>query len=235
MLHSLAIAFLLSQALFAQTASLRGQVIDESGAVVPRAKVTINGPSGSVKTTEADNNGSYTFAGVAPGEYTVQASAPELAQVQPVKVTLRTGSQSLNLLLKVASISERLTVQDTAGQALSTDSSSNAGAIVLRGADLEALSDDPDDLAADLSALAGPSAGPNGGSIFVDGFSGGQLPPKESIREIRINQNPFSPEYDKLGYGKIEIFTKPGSDKYRGTAQWNFAHDFWNTDRKSVV
>ena len=89
--------------------------------------------------------------------------------------------------------------------------------MVLRGADLEALSDDPDDLAADLQALAGPSAGPNGGSIFVDGFSGGQLPPKESIREIRINQNPFSPEYDKLGYGKIEIFTKPGSDKYRGT------------------
>ncbi len=56
-----------------------------------------------------------------------------------------------------------------------------------------------------------------------------QLPPEESIREIRINQNPFSPEYDKLGYGKIEIFTKPGSDKYRGTAQWNFANDFWNT------
>ncbi len=76
---------------------------------------------------------------------------------------------------------------------------------------------------------AGPSAGPNGGSIFVDGFSGGQLPPKESIREIRINQNPFSPEYDKLGYGKIEIFTKPGADKYRGSAQWNFGDDFWNT------
>ncbi len=122
-----------------------------------------------------------------------------------------------------------MTVQENATPALSTDSSSNASAVVLRGADLDALSDDPDDLAADLQALAGPSAGPNGGSIFIDGFSGGQLPPKESIREIRINQNPFSPEYDKLGYGKIEIFTKPGSDKYRGTAQWNFANDFWNT------
>ena len=126
-------------------------------------------------------------------------------------------------------MSEKVTVQDTSGPALTTDSSNNASAVVLRGADLDALSDNPDDLAADLSALAGPSAGPNGGSIFVDGFSGGQLPPKESIREIRINQNPFSPEYDKLGYGKIEIFTKPGSDKYRGTAQWNFANDFWNT------
>src|ERR1035437_464413 len=228
-LYALVIAFLFSQVLFAQTATLRGQVTDESGAVIPGAKVTLNGRSGAVKSAVADNNGSYTFAGVPPGDYTVQASAPDLSQPQAAKVTLRAGSQSLNLMLKVASISEKLTVQETSAPALTTDSSGSAGAVVLRGADLEALSDDPDDLAADLAALAGPSAGPNGGSIFVDGFSGGQLPPKESIREIRINQNPFSPEYDKLGYGKIEIFTKPGSDKYRGTAQWNFADDFWNT------
>jgi hypothetical protein len=228
-LCTLAIAFLFSQVLLAQTATLGGQVTDESGAVIPGAKVTLNGRSGAVKSTVADHNGSYTFAGVPPGDYTVQAAAPELSQAQPEKVTLRAASQSLNLMLKVASISEKLTVQDASGPALTTDSSNNASAVVLRGADLDALSDDPDDLAADLAALAGPSAGPSGGSIFVDGFSGGQLPPKESIREIRINQNPFSPEYDKLGYGKIEIFTKPGADKYRGTAQWNFANDFWNT------
>jgi hypothetical protein len=46
--------------------------------------------------------------------------------------------------------------------------------------------------------LAGPAAGPNGGTIYIDGFSGGELPPKNTIREIRINQNPFSPEYDRL-------------------------------------
>ncbi|MGA7235274.1 MAG: hypothetical protein WBY44_06330 [Bryobacteraceae bacterium] len=164
-----------------------------------------------------------------PESYSVQASAPQLTQAQAVKITLKPGSQVLNLTLRIATVAEKVTVQAEGAPALSTDSSSNASAVVLRGADLDALSDDPDDLAADLQALAGPSAGPNGGSIFIDGFSGAQLPPEESIREIRINQNPFSPEYDKLGYGKIEIFTKPGSDKYRGTAQWNFANDFWNT------
>ena len=56
--------------------------------------------------------------------------------------------------------------------------------VLLRGGDLQALSDDPDDLADDLQTLAGPSAGPGGGSIYVDGFSNGTLPPKESIREI---------------------------------------------------
>jgi len=213
----------------AQTAVLRGQVADESGAVIPGAKVTLTGSGVAARTVDADGTGSYSFAGLPPGTYSVQASAPQLKQDQPVSITLKPGTQSLNLVLHVASLAEKLTVQDTSAPSLSTDSSSNASAVVLRGTDLDALSDDPDDLAADLQALAGPSAGPNGGSIFVDGFSGGQLPPKESIREIRINQNPFSPEYDKLGYGKIEIFTKPGSDKYRGTAQWNFANDFWNT------
>ena len=124
---------------------------------------------------------------------------------------------------------QQVTVQENAGPSVSTDAASNASALVLRGDELQALSDDPNDLAADLQALAGPAAGPNGGSIFIDGFSGGELPPKESIREVRVNQNPFSPEYDKLGFGRIEILTKPGTDHFRGSVNYNFANDFWNS------
>jgi hypothetical protein len=212
----------------AQTATLHGQVSDESGALVPGAKVTLSTAGAAPRTTAADDKGAYFFVNVAPGKYAVQSSAPQLTQGEAIQITLAAGTRTLNLTLKVTSVSEKVTVRESA-PVLSTDSASNASAVVLQGSDLDALSDDPDDLAADLQALAGPSAGPNGGSIYVDGFSGGQLPAKESIREIRINQNPFSPEYDKLGYGKIEIFTKPGADKYRGSAQWNFANDFWNT------
>ncbi len=42
------------------------------------------------------------------------------------------------------------------------------------------------------------------------------MPPKSAIREIRINQNPFSAEFDRIGYGRIEILTKPGTDKLHG-------------------
>ena len=81
------------------------------------------------------------------------------------------------------------------------------------------LSDDPDELQSDLEALLpGPSLGPNGGQMYIDGFTAGQLPPKSSIREIRINQNPFSAEFDTLGFGRIEIFTKPGTDNLHGSA-----------------
>jgi hypothetical protein len=93
--------------------------------------------------------------------------------------------------------------------------------LVIKGKDLDALSDDPDDLQNELTAMAGPSAGPSGAQIYIDGFTGGQLPPKSSILEIRINRNPFSAQYDKLGYGRIEIVTKPGQNKLHGSFMIN--------------
>jgi len=213
----------------AQTATLRGQVTDESGALVPGAKVSLAGPGGVSKTMKAANDGSYAFTDLAPGDYIVQASAPSLALRQPLTLSLKPGQQAVNLQLNVAVEKEEVTVDESGKPTVSTEATANASAVVLRGTDLDALSDNPDDLVADLQALAGPAAGPNGGAIFVDGFSGGELPPKNSIREIRINQNPFSPEYDRLGYGRIEIFTKPGTDKFRGDLGYNFATDKWNS------
>jgi hypothetical protein len=224
----LPLVLLIGLPLFAQTSGLHGKVTDASGALVPGASVTVTGQVGFIRTALTGNDGGYGFADLPPGSYTVQASAPQLVMTA-VKVSLKGGQQQLNLQLRVASAKQELTVQEDGGPTVSTEATSNASALVLTGSDLDALSDNPDDLAADLQALAGPSAGPNGGSIFIDGFSGGQLPPKDAIREIRINQNPFSAEYDKLGFGRIEIFTKPGSDKFRGLFQYNFANDFWNS------
>lgn len=218
----------LAAPLLAQPGTLRGQITDESGALVPSAKVTLASRTGAGKTTEADNRGAYVFDGVAPGKYTLAASTAELG-MQPVAITIQAGPQTMNLQLKVAVATQQVTVRDNAGPSVNTEASNNASALVLRGSDLDALSDDPDDLAADLQALAGPSAGPSGGSIFIDGFSGGELPPKSSIREVRVNQNPFAAEFDKLGYGRIEIFTKPGSDKYHAQVDYNFADSFWNS------
>jgi hypothetical protein len=178
---------------FAQNSILRGVVTDESGAVVPNAKVTLSGPAGAEKTVTSGGNGAYVFVGLTAGDYSVQASAPQLVLAQAQVLTIRAGTQTLNLRLMVASTVQQIVVEENAGPAVSTDAASNATATVLTGDDLNSLSDDPEDLQADLQALAGPSAGPGGGAIFIDGFSSGELPPKESIREIRINQNPFSP------------------------------------------
>ncbi len=122
---------------------------------------------------------------------------------------------TLDAQMAIQEQKQEINVTTSAAQ-VSVDADNNAGATVLKGKDLDALSDDPDELSSELTALAGPAAGPNGGQIYVDGFTGGQLPPKSSIREIRVNQNPFSAQYDRLGFGRVEVFTKPGTDKFHG-------------------
>lgn len=218
----------LATSAFAQTANLRGVVTDQSGAIVADAIVTLQGPNGFAASATAGKNGAYSFTALPPGSYAIDASAPNLGLKQPLQIALASGSKTLNITLFVTSVSQQVTVEGNAST-LSTDSASNASALSISGKILDSLSDNPDELQADLQALAGPGAGPNGGSIYIDGFSGGELPPKNAIREIRINQNPFAPEYDKLGYGRIEIFTKPGTDKFRGSLGYNFATDKWNS------
>lgn len=222
-------ACLLALPAFPQTASLRGQVTDESGAVVPGARIAISGAGGFSKVTTSRGDGSFSFTGLPSGTYAVQASAIALKVREAVTVTLDVGTRTLNLLLNVTAEKQEVTVRDSSGAGVSTEAASNASTVVLRGADLDALSDNPDDLAADLQALAGPAAGPNGGALYIDGFSGGELPPKNAIREIRINQNPFSPEYDRLGFGRIDVFTKPGTEKFHADLGYNFATDKWNS------
>ena len=209
--------------------ALRGQVTDESGAVIPGATVTLTNFAGVSKTLTTAADGTFHATDLAPGRYTVRAFAAGMAMYENTAVEIAAGKPvPLNIGLKVSLEKQQVTVQDQPGAAVSTEASNNASALVLRGADLDALSDDPDDLQADLQALAGPSAGPNGGQIYIDGFTGGTLPPKASIREIRINQNPFSAEFDRLGFGRIEVFTKPGSDKFHGQVHFNFGDDVLN-------
>ena len=215
--------------LSAQTSAvqIKGSVNDQSGAAIPGATVTVTG-QGVVKTFGTNEIGQYRISGLPPGKYTVRLTSYGFSPVEKAGIEVQPGKTLiLDAQLTIAAGKQEVTVAADANT-VSTDAASNAGAIVLREADLQALSDDPDDLEADLQALAGPSAGPNGGQIFIDGFSNGKLPPKSSIREVRINQNPFSSEYDRLGFGRIEVFTKPGTDAFHGQAFFSDSNNVFN-------
>ena len=198
------------------TSAVHGTVTDPSGAIIPSATVVLTNDSGGSKTASTGKDGGFAFDRLPPGRYSVSVTAPGFAPASVPDIMVFAGkSTAANVTLELPV--EHQQVQVTAqGLSVDTSADNNASAIVIKGKDLDALSDDPDEMQSELTALAGPSAGPNGGQIYIDGFSGGQLPPKSSIREIRINQNPFSAQYDKLGYGRIEILTKPGTDKFHG-------------------
>ncbi len=213
-----------------QTAgTIKGQVTDEFGGVIVGATVVVVDQTGVEKTATTNGDGAYAVNGLAPGKYTVRVKAKGFGDYEQADVELTAGrAQQLNVILKVTIEQQKVTVTPE-GTGVSTDPENNLGAIVLKGADLEALPDDPDDLVAALQALAGPAAGPNGGQIFIDGFTGGRMPPLSSIREIRINSNPYSAEYDRPGFGRIEILTKPGTDQFRGQASFSFNNQALNS------
>jgi len=222
--------FALSAALMAQSqpGGLRGQVLDPTGAVIPNADITLKGESGQTVSAKSDGIGSYSIKKLPTGKYTMTVQEKGFRPyVQELQVAAG-QEQKLNITLEVYVEEEHVDVQSDAAK-ISVNPENNASSLVISGKDLDALSDDPDELQSELQALAGPSAGPNGGQIYIDGFTGGQLPPKASIREVRINQNPFSAEYDRMGYGRIEVFTKPGTDKMHGQFFYNDNHSIFDT------
>lgn len=197
---------------------LRGKVVDPSGAVVPKIAVIVEDSNGHVFTAETNQAGMYEVKGLTPGTYALQVNLTGFATYEERGIQIVSAQVSeVDVKLAIAEQKEKVKVTG-AGSNLSLNPAANVGAVILRGPALEALSDDPDELLYDLRALAGPSAGPAGGQIYIDGFTGGRLPPKSSIREVQINVNPFSAEYDQLGEGRIEIFTNTGQSQYHGQA-----------------
>jgi hypothetical protein len=193
---------------------LYGQVLDPSGAMVPGILLTLTQGNRMIDT-HSGNDGVYNFQQVPEGTYALTVEAPGF-EFPRANLSIVAGHACvLNLHLTVASSREEIQVQSQ-NASINVSPDENASAMIVKGSALDALSDDPDQLQNELQALAGSAAGPSGGQIYIDGFTGGELPPKSSIREIRINQNPFSAEFDRIGYGRIEILTKSGTDKFSG-------------------
>lgn len=217
-----------------QKATLSGQVTDVLGAVVVGANVSIIDGNSKEKIVVTNQRGEFSVTGLDPGKYTVRVMAPTFDVYENPDVEILAGQKNeLIVVLSAAKIEE--VVEVGGNDRINTDADNNQSATIIRGRDLESLPEDPDELEAALLALAGPSVGPSGGQIYIDGFTGGRIPPRDAIREIRINQNPFSAEFDRLGFGRIEILTRPGSDKWLGQAFFNFNDESLNSRNPFAV
>lgn len=202
------------------SATISGTVADPTGAFIPNADVHL---AGVTLEQHTDRIGRFSFT-VAPGTYTVLVEVPEFETYTSRPLTVAAKEQiHLPVRLNVAGRIEEISVGSGLGTSLqgSTDPNENGSRLVFEGAGLNFLSDDNATLQQQLSALAGPRLGPGGAQFLINGFSGGRLPPKSSIRSIRISQNPYSAYYDSPGFGRVEIQTRPGADKLHGAL--NFA------------
>ncbi|MGE0043105.1 MAG: carboxypeptidase-like regulatory domain-containing protein, partial [Vicinamibacterales bacterium] len=166
----LALACLLAAPVLAgaqQAGTLAVTVQDETKARLIHATVTLIDPVGGERTEPVDARGVATFANVAPGTWQVLVAADGF-QPSATAVEVVRGANEALVQLSVA-IAEDITVQETDAAARRD----NGFTETLTNDQIEALSDDPDEMADQLAQMAGPGA-----QIFVDGFGGGRLPPK---------------------------------------------------------
>src|SRR5690349_18321440 len=211
------------------TGALKGTVTDQLGSLVVGAKVTLRNARGVSTTANTNSSGIYEFRRLEAGKYELRIDSPGFSVFEDKTVEIRAHElKLLDAQLEVALEDQQVTVDD---RNMSTDSDNNVNALVLRGKELEALPNDPQALAQALQAMAGPTDPEAGGQaqVKVDGFSNGQIPPKEAIREVRINNNPFSAENEFPGWNGIEIYTQPGADKWHGAFAFDFNDESLNS------
>ena len=198
-------------------ATLRVTVRDATNLGLPTAVVEITDIQGVSKQAAVDPQGLATFSSLQPGDYQVKVTAEGFRE-QVLQVNVRRGNNAATATLAVA-ISEQITVADQAAD----DRRDNGFTQTLTADEIDALSDDPDEMAEQLAQMAGPGA-----EIFVDGFRGGRLPPKDQIQQIRFNSNSYSAEYHEAGMVRVEVITRPGMGGWRGRANVGFRDESLN-------
>jgi len=213
---------LLPVAAFAQAQStVRITVRDETEAALIHATVTLTDSAGVPRQVLVDESGVATFTGLIPGTYQITVEA-EGFQGFTGQVAVRRGNNSAIATLTVA-FRERIEVTEISA----ADRRDNGFSTTLSREDIDALSDDPDEMADQLRQMAGPGA-----QLFIDGFRGGRLPPKDQIQQIRFNTNSYSAEYHQAGMVRIEVITKPGMGNWRGMMNFGFRDDSLNATNK---
>ena len=219
------------------TGSLIVTVVDQTGAVLPSASVTISSQEAATKAAAASpvtatSAGVARFESLAAGRYTLQVEFPgfETATVRDVRV--RAGENKRSVTLRLKKVEEEVTVGRD-GKTSGLDPRGNAFSTVLTREMIEALPDDPEEMEAVLKAMAPPGA-----QFRVDGFTGGRMPPKSQIRSIRLPRlDAFAAQNHggMQGMMFIDIMTQPGAGPLRGSIDGSFQDDALNARNPFTV
>ena len=205
-------------ALYAQ-ASLQVTVLDETRGVLPGATVTIAGIEQSNKAAIApaatSPQGQVKFENLAPGRYSITAEFSGFQTRTLPDIRVRSGENRQVVVLPIDRLQSSVTVERDR-QTAASERDVTFGTVLTRE-QLEALSDDPDELKRQLMDIAGPGA-----KILIDSFEGRDLPPKAMIKSIRVTRDQFAPEVHFAGEVRIEILTQPGIGPVRGSLRSGF-------------
>ena len=203
------------------TGKLLVTLLDETNAVLPGGTVTIAGIDAANKSMNippavTNDKGQVTFENLPPGRYAIKGEFTGFQTRGLPEVRIRAGENKQILMLPIDKLQSDVTVARDR-QASASDRENVTFGAVLTKEQIEALSDDPDELKRQLMDMAGPNA-----KILIDSFEGRELPPKALIKSIRITRDQFAPEVHYAGELRIEILTQPGVGPIRGSVRSGF-------------
>jgi hypothetical protein len=198
-------------------AELTVTVVDQTGAALVTARVTVVDAAGVPVSAPVDERGQATFTALELDTYQVRAEA-EAFEPFGGSLTLKTGNNAVTIELPLAGLTEEVLVETS-----TADDEGNGFTTTLGEQELAELPDDPDELQQVLEQMAGPGA-----TIRVNGFRGGRLPPKSQIQSVRFRMNSYAAENHEAGGFGIDIITRPGGDSWRGMTNFGFRDDAMN-------
>jgi hypothetical protein len=201
-------------------AQLRIVVLDETGAGIPSARIMVSTPAGTPVNATADERGIALIAGLPMGNVQLRIDAQGFATYAS-PLTLRRGANHQTITLKIEGFQEQVVVDDAAATQASGSAETTK---VLDETVIEQLPDDPEELQALLEQMAGGV----GAAFRVNGFTGGRLPNREDIRQIRFRTNSFAADNHDAGRVQVEIITRPAVQAWTGNLNANFRNDVFN-------
>jgi hypothetical protein len=200
-------------------AALRITVVDQTGASIPSAHVRLTDAGGVVREADVDQRGQVTLNALPVGAVLLQVEAGGFGPFTGT-LTLRRGNNNQTITLYIAGLQEQVVVTEV----IAGDTRGNALTTTLEADEIAELSDDPDELQAQLEAMTGGA-----GAVFnVNGFRGGRLPNRDEIRQVRFRTNSFSADNHDAGRVQVDIITRPGLTAWSGNANFGLRNDVLN-------
>ena len=230
---------------------LAGVIADESGAVIPQAKVTVSGQA-DTRTATTNDDGRFEVGDLTPGLYTVTVEREGFSSTSAKNIEVAIGRNiSVNLTMKPGASAETVEVDataaniDTSATAISTnlsDSFYNSVPVARNVGSLFYTA--PGVTNGGGSGSANPSIGgatglenqyiADGVNITDAGYGGlGVFSPIYGslgtginltfIQEVQVKTGAFEPKYGKANGGVVQIVTKSGGTQYHGALSAYFA------------
>ena len=243
---SFLLALLIAPATFAQThrASVRGTVLDQAGAAIRGAAVTlINEATNEKRTVATDEDGAYTLSSLLPGSYRLEAETTGFKKSAQVIVLQVNQETRLDITLAVGEVSVGIDEVYEDAPGLKRDSAA-LGTVINERQIVELPLDGRNFL--ELALLApgtAPAAPGSAGSVrgdfafnangaredsnnfLLDGVynldpklnSFGVRPPVDGIQEFEISTSTYDASFGRNAGAQINVISKSGTNALHGT------------------